>query len=87
MKDTNSETSMLQSTAFQEPTTKDSQSNNNVGTPTLSGDRSAHPFYLTKSQLKDRGWTDSLIRKFLSEADKTRTNPHYRSGPPMRLYV
>lgn len=41
---------------------------------------------LTKTSLKDRGWTDSLIRKFLGEPDVLRPNPHYRSAPKMQLY-
>jgi len=42
--------------------------------------------HLTASQLKTRGFTDALIRDFLGPTDQTRTNPHYRGGPPMRLY-
>lgn len=41
---------------------------------------------LTATQLKARGWTDALIRDLLGAPDQTRINPHYRSGPPMRLY-
>ena len=40
----------------------------------------------TATQLKARGWTDALIRDLLGAPDQTRINPHYRSGPPMRLY-
>jgi hypothetical protein len=36
--------------------------------------------------LKARGWTGTLIRRFLPTPDRTKVNPHYRSGPPMRLY-
>jgi hypothetical protein len=42
--------------------------------------------YLTLSELKDRGWTQSLITLFLGDPDELRTNPRYRSGPPMKLY-
>src|SRR5262249_14851935 len=42
--------------------------------------------HFTKSQLKERGWTDALISRFLDSPDETRTNPHYRSGPPIKLY-
>lgn len=38
------------------------------------------------SQLKERGWTDTLVRDLLGAPDQTRTNPYHRSGPPMRLY-
>lgn len=41
---------------------------------------------LTFSSLKHRGWTDGAIRRFLGDPDQTAPNPHYRSGPPMRLY-
>jgi len=41
---------------------------------------------LNVSSLKDRGWTDAAIRKFLGEPDFTRTNPHYYSAAPMRFY-
>lgn len=40
----------------------------------------------TKTHLKDRGWTEGLIAKLLPEPDQTKPNPHYRSGPPMKLY-
>lgn len=41
----------------------------------------------TTSELKSRGWTDSLIRKFLEEHDETRPNPKYsNAGSPMKLY-
>jgi hypothetical protein len=37
--------------------------------------------------LKARGWTDTLIRRFLPSPDATRPNVHYLSGPPVRLYL
>ena len=40
---------------------------------------------LTATQIKARGWTATLIRDLLGAPDQTRINPHYRSGPPMRL--
>jgi nucleosome binding factor SPN SPT16 subunit len=42
--------------------------------------------YVTVSELRKRGWTDALISRFLGEPDDRRQNPHYRSGPPMKLY-
>jgi hypothetical protein len=42
--------------------------------------------FLPVSDIKKRGWTDALIARFLGRPDDTRVNPHYRSGPPMRLY-
>ena len=32
------------------------------------------------------GWTKRLIAKYLPEPAKTVPNPHYKSGPPMKLY-
>ncbi len=40
---------------------------------------------LTRQGLRDRGWTDKLIRVFLGEPDDIR-NPHYRCAAPMKLY-
>jgi len=44
--------------------------------------------FITRSGLlKERGWTDSLIKKFLSTPDKTEPNPRYKNaGAPMKLY-
>lgn len=36
--------------------------------------------------LKERGWTEASIRRFLAVPDKTKPNPYYKSGPPMRLW-
>jgi hypothetical protein len=41
---------------------------------------------LSTTDLKARKWTETLIRQFLPEPDKTVENPHYLSGPPIRLY-
>jgi hypothetical protein len=41
----------------------------------------------TMTQLKERGWTEALVKKFLDPPDATRPNPHYKSAPPMRLYT
>ena len=42
--------------------------------------------YITKAGLKTRGWTDSMIRKFLGNPDLEKTNPHYKSAPKMKLF-
>jgi hypothetical protein len=42
--------------------------------------------WLTKAAIKERGWTDSAIKKFLGSPEENRKNPHYRSGPPMQLW-
>lgn len=36
--------------------------------------------------IKQRGWSDSMVKKFLGEADKLIPNPHYKCAAPMRLY-
>jgi hypothetical protein len=43
--------------------------------------------YLVKSKLLERGWTNSLINKFLPEPDEIKKNPHYRKAAPMKLYL
>ena len=46
------------------------------------------PKYITPTGLRDkRYWTDKMIRDLLGEPDRTAPNPHYRSAPPMRLYL
>lgn len=45
------------------------------------------PEYISQSRIKNEfGLTDAQIRS-LGEPDATRPNPHYRSGPPMKLYL
>jgi len=39
-----------------------------------------------KSQLKERGWTDSMIRKFMPVPDAEKTNPIFRCASPMKLF-
>jgi len=41
---------------------------------------------ITKSGLKERGWTEKLIFDFLGEPDLHRPNPHSRNAPDMCLY-
>lgn len=43
-------------------------------------------FYIT-TELKERGWTDFLIRKLLGAPDASRPNPRFASAAPMRLYL
>lgn len=49
-------------------------------------DRPKEREYISVAGLKSRGWTDSLIRRFLGKEDKSVENPHYSSAPMMRLY-
>ena len=44
--------------------------------------------YITPTGLQGkRGWTDTMIRNLLGEPDRTARNPHYKSAPPMKLYL
>ncbi len=38
------------------------------------------------ARLRERGWTESMIRDLLGEPDLRVDNPHYRSAAPMRLW-
>lgn len=42
--------------------------------------------FLSKRNLVERGWTRTSIQHFLGNPDATKTNPCYRSAPPMCLY-
>lgn len=42
--------------------------------------------FYCKAQLKERGWTDGAIKKFLGDADDTRPNPRYRNAAPTLLW-
>ena len=43
--------------------------------------------YITTTKIKEeRHWTDSMIKYFLGEADKTEINPIFHSAAPMRKY-
>jgi hypothetical protein len=42
---------------------------------------------LPKAQLKERGWTPALVKKFLGAPDATKPNPYYRSAAPTQLYA
>ena len=37
--------------------------------------------------LRERGWTDAMVRDFLGAPDTTRPNPRYRTGAPMKFYL
>jgi hypothetical protein len=40
----------------------------------------------TPSEMKRHGWTEAAINSILGTPDRLAINPHYSSGPPMRLY-
>lgn len=42
--------------------------------------------FISKVTLKERGWTDSLIRQFYPVPEKEVRNPHYSCAAPMKLY-
>jgi hypothetical protein len=43
--------------------------------------------YVTKTELiQERGWTRTLIERFLPRPDATRENPHHPRGACMKLY-
>ena len=42
--------------------------------------------FICNSELKKRGWTEGLIKKFLPKPDETKTNPIVKSSAPMKLY-
>ena len=44
------------------------------------------PEVISQSELMSRGWTKSLIEKFLPEPDKTKQNPRFRSAGPVKLF-
>ena len=44
--------------------------------------------HIVKSEIiKTRNWTESLIKKHLGEPDLLKTNPHYKSGSQMKLFL
>jgi hypothetical protein len=43
--------------------------------------------HLTTAGLRERGWTDAMVREHLGEPDTTRPNPRYASAAPMKLYL
>ena len=43
--------------------------------------------YLTMAGLRERGWTDAMVREYLGEPDATRPNPRFRTAAPMKLYL
>ena len=47
---------------------------------------SERPEMLTKTDLRARGWTASLIDTFLPTPDLEKRNPRYASAAPMKLY-
>lgn len=42
--------------------------------------------FFTKTDLKRRGWTESIIKKIGIKPDKTKPNPIYKNAPEMKLF-
>ena len=42
--------------------------------------------YICKMNLKERGWTESVIRQFYPTPDKEKRNPHSSHAAPIKLY-
>src|SRR6516225_10037486 len=42
--------------------------------------------WLSLAQLRKRGWTEALVAQFLPDCQSTMTNPHYKTGPRIKLY-
>lgn len=43
--------------------------------------------HITLTGVKERGWTDAMVRDLLGPPDKLATNPHYASAPPVKLFA
>ena len=41
----------------------------------------------SRPQLKERGWTDSMIAAHLPTPDDYRDNPHYKCAGPMKFWL
>lgn len=52
----------------------------------VAADAGTKEAFCTRSTLKQRGWTESAIARFLDPHDREAPNPHYRKAAPMRLY-
>lgn len=42
--------------------------------------------YITLSTVKDRGWTETMLKKLSVQPDKFATNPYYKNASQMKLY-
>ena len=43
--------------------------------------------YFSKPELRSRGWTDSMIKRFMPEHDFERINPFFKRASKMKLYL
>lgn len=58
----------------------------NRSKPNSDGIRREGPRRLSMGKLKERGWTETLVKQFLGPADASVPNPVMASAPPMRLW-
>ena len=42
--------------------------------------------YFTKTAMRERGWTDSVMKALSMEPDLQKVNPRYKKAAPMLLY-
>jgi hypothetical protein len=49
-------------------------------------DRSIPAGHMGQTELKERGWTQALLERFLPEPDSTASNSHFRNAAEMKLY-
>ena len=43
--------------------------------------------YFNPIELKNRGWTESRIERFLGQEDRRVENPYHKNGPGIRHYL
>lgn len=41
---------------------------------------------LSISKIKERGWSEAMVRKFLGDPDGQKKNPFYQNAAPMKVY-
>ena len=52
-----------------------------------TGQWDERPELIARSRLRERGWTDKMVRELLGEADERRPNRRYPERPDMYLYL
>ena len=49
--------------------------------------KTKRPKLISKPGLRDRGWTDTMIQRYLPIHDAEKANPYYKCAAPMKLYM
>jgi hypothetical protein len=57
------------------------------GVSVLQKEKEKIEYWTESTLLKERGWSKGRIARLLQNPDKLVPNPHYRSGPKMKLYA